>query len=365
MQRFQLGEDIENYLRRFERLAKTWRWLVEDWSYRRVPLLTGQALEAYLAMDEERAELKNLYKRWVRPEEHSKEEISEAIILEQLPCPALTRAQARAGLQLLPDLDSLLQGRTKGPKKSWRQRQLEKYLGTPTSDASVEGLEMNGWKVPGNTAQLQREDETLKPLFVKAEYKCCVPAGQGTPASTSCYLCTIRLITMDIVGPLEKSSAGHRYILVVSDYTTRYPEAFPLRSITTPKIIHALVQLFSRVGIPEEILTDQGTNFTSRLMGQLNKQLGITAFRMIPYHPHTQVLWRNLTKLLRTCCRTPLRMVGTRTSGLAEERLGGGTYIQDGIVQYVLEMQDRLEQNKPKRTYKKNKKCRKDGASNI
>lgn len=31
---------------------------------------------------------------------------------------------------------------------------------------------------------------------------------------------------MDIVGPLEKSSAGHRYILVVSDYATRYPEAF-------------------------------------------------------------------------------------------------------------------------------------------
>ncbi|RXN23938.1 zinc finger and SCAN domain-containing 9 [Labeo rohita] len=125
MPSFQQGEDIENYLRRFERLARTWRWPEEEWSYRLVPLLTGQALEAYLAMDEERAEvytdlkeallekfnispetyrqrfrsttvpagesptetynrLKNLYKRWVRPEEHSKEEIGEAIILEQL-----------------------------------------------------------------------------------------------------------------------------------------------------------------------------------------------------------------------------------------------------------------------------------------
>ncbi len=42
-----------------------------------------------------------------------------------------------------------------------------------------------------------------------------------------------RRIAMDVVGPLEKSSAGHRYILVVSDYATKYPEAFPLRSITT------------------------------------------------------------------------------------------------------------------------------------
>ncbi len=87
-----------------------------------------------------------------------------------LACPALTRAQARAGLQPLPNLDSsLLQGGTKGPKKPRRQRRLEKYLGTPASDASVKGLEVNGWKVPGNIAQLQREDETLKPLFVKAE----------------------------------------------------------------------------------------------------------------------------------------------------------------------------------------------------
>ncbi len=122
---FQQGEDIENHLRRFERLARTWRWPEEDWSYRLVPLLTGQALEAYLAMDEEQAEvyadlkeallekfiispetyrqrfrattvpagesptetyhrLRSLYRRWVRPEEHSKEEIGETIILEQL-----------------------------------------------------------------------------------------------------------------------------------------------------------------------------------------------------------------------------------------------------------------------------------------
>lgn len=94
-------------------------------------------------------------------------------------------------------------------------------------------------------------------------------------------------IAMDIVGTLEKSSAGHQYILVISDYATRYPEAFPLHSITTPKIINALIQLFSRVGIPDEIFTDQGTNFTSQLMKLLHQQLGITAVKTSPYHPQT------------------------------------------------------------------------------
>lgn len=95
---------------------------------------------------------------------------------------------------------------------------------------------------------------------------------------------------MDIVGPLEKSSAGHRYILVICDYATRYPEAFPLRTITTPKVVHALIQLFSRVGIPDEIITDQGINFTSHLMNQLHRLLGITAIRTSPYHPQTHGL---------------------------------------------------------------------------
>lgn len=42
-------------------------------------------------------------------------------------------------------------------------------------------------------------------------------------------ICTLfRRIAMDVVGPLEKSSAGYQYILVICDYATRFPEAFPL-----------------------------------------------------------------------------------------------------------------------------------------
>ena len=34
-------------------------------------------------------------------------------------------------------------------------------------------------------------------------------------------------IAMDIVGPLPRSKSGHKYILVLSDYVTKYPEAIP------------------------------------------------------------------------------------------------------------------------------------------
>uniref|UniRef100_A0A9J8C3J9 Gypsy retrotransposon integrase-like protein 1 n=1 Tax=Cyprinus carpio carpio TaxID=630221 RepID=A0A9J8C3J9_CYPCA len=73
-------------------------------------------------------------------------------------------------------------------------------------------------------------------------------------------------IGMDIVGPLPKSARGHEHILVIVDYATRYPEAVPLRKATAKSIAQELFLLASRVGLPSEILTDQGTPFMSRLM---------------------------------------------------------------------------------------------------
>ena len=68
-------------------------------------------------------------------------------------------------------------------------------------------------------------------------------------------------IAMDITGPLPKTTSGHQYILVISDYATRFPEAYPLMRFTAISVTDKLIDLFSRVGIPNEILTDQGTNF--------------------------------------------------------------------------------------------------------
>lgn len=49
------GEDVESFFIRFERIAKTWGWLTDEWVARVVTLLTGKALEAYAGMDEQRS----------------------------------------------------------------------------------------------------------------------------------------------------------------------------------------------------------------------------------------------------------------------------------------------------------------------
>ena len=51
---------------------------------------------------------------------------------------------------------------------------------------------------------------------------------------------------------------------MVCNYATRFPEAFALKSIDAEHVAEALTSLFSRVGVPEEILTDQGTEGSQR-----------------------------------------------------------------------------------------------------
>ena len=110
-------------------------------------------------------------------------------------------------------------------------------------------------------------------------------------------------IAMDIVGPLPRSRQGNRYILVVCDYATRYPEAIPLKSIDAGRIAEELVTLFARVGIPEEVLTDQGTNFTSQLLSELYKMLHVHPIRTSPYHPQTDGLVERFNQTLKSMLR--------------------------------------------------------------
>ena len=53
------------------------------------------------------------------------------------------------------------------------------------------------------------------------------------------------------------------------DYATRYPEAVALPSIETERIAEALLEMFSRVGVPDEMLTDCGSQITSEIMKEV------------------------------------------------------------------------------------------------
>lgn len=93
-------------------------------------------------------------------------------------------------------------------------------------------------------------------------------------------------IAVDLIGPIYPvSENGNRYILTVVDYATRYPEAIALPSIETTRVAEALLDIYSRVGFPEEVLSDLGTQFTSSMMKEVSRLISVTQLNTSPYHP--------------------------------------------------------------------------------
>lgn len=93
-------------------------------------------------------------------------------------------------------------------------------------------------------------------------------------------------VAVDLIGPLiPASDRGYRYILTLVDCATRYPEAIPLKRIETEDVAEALVEIFSRVGVPRELLSDRGSQFTSHMFAEVSRLLSLRCRTTTPYHP--------------------------------------------------------------------------------
>jgi len=92
----------------------------------------------------------------------------------------------------------------------------------------------------------------------------------------------------DIVGPFVKTKSGNKYILVIIDLYTNWVEAAPLKTLESVEVAELIFKLIiTRHGCPSRILTDQGTQFTSKLLLNLTKRLGIHKIQASSAHPQT------------------------------------------------------------------------------
>ena len=106
-----------------------------------------------------------------------------------------------------------------------------------------------------------------------------------------------------IIGPIAPpSEAGHRNILILVDYATRYPElAVPLKKITTTEAVaDALLNNYGRVENPGEVLTDQVSEFLSECMQKVSRLLRIKGLTSTPYHPICNGFVERWNRILKT-----------------------------------------------------------------
>ncbi|KAH3717167.1 hypothetical protein DPMN_059947 [Dreissena polymorpha] len=108
-------------------------------------------------------------------------------------------------------------------------------------------------------------------------------------------------VAVDLIGPITPvSDRGNRYILTVVDYATRYPEAMALKNIETETVAEALVDIFTRVGVPQEMLSDMGAQFTSGLMKEISRLLSMKQLVTTPYHPQCNGLVERMNGTLKS-----------------------------------------------------------------
>ena len=104
---------------------------------------------------------------------------------------------------------------------------------------------------------------------------------------------------VDLVGPLPESQ-GIVYMFTIIDRFTRWSEAIPLPNAHASACATALLHHWiARFGVPEDITSDRGRQFTSSLWTQLNALLGIHATTTTAYHPEANGMVERLHRKLK------------------------------------------------------------------
>ena len=92
---------------------------------------------------------------------------------------------------------------------------------------------------------------------------------------------------MDILGPFPRAVGRYRYLFVAIDKFTKWPEATPVVKITQGAVVAFLNSIVYRFGVPSRIITDNGTQFTSRIFQEYCEGIGTQLCFTSVAHPRS------------------------------------------------------------------------------
>lgn len=106
-------------------------------------------------------------------------------------------------------------------------------------------------------------------------------------------------VGMDLLGPFPTSSFGKRWIVVATDYLTRYAETAALVRGTTIEVAEFFVtNIVLRYGAPRVVITDRGTAFTADLTQSIMRGTHTCHRKTTGYRPQTNRLTERLNRTL-------------------------------------------------------------------
>ena len=108
-------------------------------------------------------------------------------------------------------------------------------------------------------------------------------------------------IATDILGELPMTKQSNRYIMVISDYFTKWTESFPIPHMKAATVARIIVEeVVARLSVPSNIHSDQGRQYESELFSKMRPVFHIKKTRTTSYHPQSEMIER-LTRLWCQC----------------------------------------------------------------
>ncbi|KAK5913824.1 hypothetical protein CgunFtcFv8_008316 [Champsocephalus gunnari] len=94
---------------------------------------------------------------------------------------------------------------------------------------------------------------------------------------------------LDVRGPLHQTLNGHKYILTVTDYYSKWVEAVPMQSCLPPDVAKQIVDIIAHFGYPFRILSRLPHDIVHKINRELKDQLKVS-MALVVYHQQTGTL---------------------------------------------------------------------------
>lgn len=111
------------------------------------------------------------------------------------------------------------------------------------------------------------------------------------------------VVSVDLFGPLPRSSQGYRFVLVALDTFSKFPMMWPLRTATASAVSKCIEeQIFLLFGCPQYVVCDNGVQFRSHLFTGLCERYRVKVLFTPAYHPQANPVER-VNSVLKTMLR--------------------------------------------------------------
>ena len=103
--------------------------------------------------------------------------------------------------------------------------------------------------------------------------------------------------SIDAIGPLPEDKDGNQYIMAAIDNFSKYVILAPAKNVTADDYIIFLIRIIGDIGFMQAIHTDQGSEFTAKVIDQFHKLVGIRHEFSVPYRHESNSIIERANKL--------------------------------------------------------------------